>query len=71
MQAIFDRDYSCPDKFCPLDTPARHGQNFSGYLYAVVQTAILFFVVGLTVVNLLVDLSYAYLNPRVRARFEG
>ena len=25
--------YSCPDKFCPLDTPARHGQNFSGYLY--------------------------------------
>ena len=27
------RSYSCPDKFCPLDTPARHGQNFSGYLY--------------------------------------
>ena len=25
--------YSCADKFCPLDTPARHGQNFSGYLY--------------------------------------
>jgi hypothetical protein len=25
--------YSCPDKFCPLDTPARHGQNFSEYLY--------------------------------------
>ena len=27
--------YSSPDKFCPLDTPARHGQNFSGYLYAL------------------------------------
>ncbi|MFN8488064.1 MAG: ABC transporter permease [Caldilineaceae bacterium] len=36
--------------------------------YAVVQTAVLLFVVGLTVVNLLVDLGYAYLNPRVRAR---
>lgn len=39
--------------------------------YAVVQTAVLFFVVGLTAVNLLVDLSYAFLNPRVRAQFEG
>jgi peptide/nickel transport system permease protein len=37
--------------------------------YAVVQTAVLFFVVGLTLVNLLVDLGYAFLNPRVRARF--
>jgi len=36
--------------------------------YAVVQTAVLLFVVGLTLVNLLVDLGYAYLNPRVRAR---
>jgi len=37
--------------------------------YAVVQTAVLFFVVGLTVVNLLVDLGYAFLNPRIRSRF--
>lgn len=37
--------------------------------YAVVQTAVLLFVVGLTLVNLLVDLCYAYLNPRVRARW--
>jgi peptide/nickel transport system permease protein len=37
--------------------------------YAVVQTAVLFFVIGLTVVNLLVDLGYALLNPRVRTRF--
>ena len=36
--------------------------------YAVVQTAVLFFVVGLTVVNLLVDLGYAFLNPRIRSR---
>ena len=39
--------------------------------YAVVQTAVLFFVVGLTGVNLLVDLCYALLNPRVRARLAG
>lgn len=37
--------------------------------YAVVQTAVLFFVVGLTLVNLLVDLGYAFLNPRIRTRF--
>lgn len=32
--------------------------------YAVVQTSVLLFVVGLTFMNLLVDLSYAFLNPR-------
>jgi peptide/nickel transport system permease protein len=36
--------------------------------YAVVQTAVLFFAVGLTLVNLLVDLGYAALNPRVRGQ---
>ncbi len=39
--------------------------------YAVVQTAVLFFIVGLTLVNLLVDLCYAFLNPRIRATFAG
>jgi peptide/nickel transport system permease protein len=36
--------------------------------YAVVQTAVLFIAVGLTLVNLLVDLGYAALNPRVRGQ---
>ncbi len=39
--------------------------------YAVVQTAVLFFVVGLTVINLLVDLGYVFLNPRVRYNTSG
>ena len=39
--------------------------------YAVVQTSVLLFVVGLTVVNLLVDIGYAFLNPRVGARLRG
>lgn len=39
--------------------------------YAVVQTAVLLFVVGLTGVNLLVDIGYALLNPRVGARLRG
>ncbi|MFN8442917.1 MAG: ABC transporter permease [Caldilineaceae bacterium] len=39
--------------------------------YAVVQTSVLLFVVGLTLMNLLVDLSYAFLNPRVRASFRS
>lgn len=39
--------------------------------YAVVQTAVLFFVLGLTIINLLVDISYAYLNPRVRERLRS
>jgi peptide/nickel transport system permease protein len=34
--------------------------------YAVLQAGILFFVVVVVVVNLLVDLSYALLNPRIR-----
>ena len=33
IQLAYYPPYSCPDKFCRLDTPARHGQNFSGYLY--------------------------------------
>ncbi|HUG83914.1 MAG TPA: ABC transporter permease [Euzebya sp.] len=36
--------------------------------YAVLQTGILFFAVVIIVVNLLVDLSYAFLNPRIRYR---
>ena len=32
-RAVQEVYYRYPDKFCPLDTPARHGQNFSGYLY--------------------------------------
>jgi peptide/nickel transport system permease protein len=34
--------------------------------YAVLQAGILFFAVIVTVVNLLVDVSYAFLNPRIR-----
>jgi peptide/nickel transport system permease protein len=34
--------------------------------YAVVQGAILVGVFFVVVVNLLVDLTYAYLNPRIR-----
>jgi ABC-type dipeptide/oligopeptide/nickel transport system permease component len=34
--------------------------------YPVVQAAILFITAGFVVVNLLVDLSYAYLDPRIR-----
>ena len=36
--------------------------------YAVLQGGILFFVLVVTLVNLLVDLSYALLNPRIRLR---
>jgi peptide/nickel transport system permease protein len=36
--------------------------------YAVLQGGILFFAVLIVVVNLLVDLSYAFLNPRIRYR---
>ena len=36
--------------------------------YAVLQAGILFFVVVVVLVNLLVDLSYAFLNPRIRYR---
>lgn len=34
--------------------------------YAVLQAGILFFAVVVVVVNLLVDISYAFLNPRIR-----
>ena len=36
--------------------------------YAVLQGGVLFFAVLIVVVNLLVDLSYAFLNPRIRYR---
>lgn len=36
--------------------------------YAVLQAGILFFVVVVVLVNLLVDLSYAFLNPRIRCQ---
>jgi peptide/nickel transport system permease protein len=36
--------------------------------YAVLQGGILFFAVLVAVVNLLVDVSYAFLNPRIRLR---
>lgn len=36
--------------------------------YAVLQAGILFFAVIVTVANLLVDVSYAFLNPRIRYR---
>ena len=34
--------------------------------YAVLQAGILFFAMLIVVVNLLVDISYAFLNPRIR-----
>jgi peptide/nickel transport system permease protein len=34
--------------------------------YAVLQSGILFFAILIVVVNLLVDISYAFLNPRIR-----
>jgi ABC-type dipeptide/oligopeptide/nickel transport system permease component len=36
--------------------------------YAVLQGGILFFVLIVVLVNLLVDLSYGFLNPRIRIR---
>ena len=36
--------------------------------YAVLQGGILFFAVLIVIVNLLVDISYAFLNPRIRYR---
>ena len=36
--------------------------------YPIVQVAVLFITVGFITVNLLVDLSYAYLDPRIRYR---
>lgn len=37
--------------------------------YPLVQTAVLFIAVGLTLVNLVVDLGYGFLSPKVRAGF--
>jgi peptide/nickel transport system permease protein len=37
--------------------------------YPVVQAAVLFIALGLTLVNLLVDLCYGLLNPKVRAQY--
>lgn len=34
--------------------------------YSIIQTAILFITAGFIILNLLVDLSYAYLDPRIR-----
>jgi len=39
--------------------------------YPLVQGAVLFITVALTLVNLLVDLAYAALNPRIRASLQG
>jgi peptide/nickel transport system permease protein len=36
--------------------------------YPVVQVAVLLITAGFILVNLLVDLSYAYLDPRIRYR---
>jgi ABC-type dipeptide/oligopeptide/nickel transport system permease component len=36
--------------------------------YVVVQGGILFFALIVVLVNLLVDVSYAFLNPRIRYR---
>jgi len=37
--------------------------------YAVVQAAVLYIAVALTLANLLVDLTYALVNPRIRAQY--
>ncbi len=39
--------------------------------YPVVQASVLFIALGLVLVNLLVDILYGYLNPRVRPGFGG
>lgn len=39
--------------------------------YPVVQASVLFIAFGLVVINLLVDLCYGLLNPRVRAEYGG
>jgi ABC-type dipeptide/oligopeptide/nickel transport system permease component len=36
--------------------------------YAVLQNGILFFALLILIVNLLVDVSYAFINPRIRYR---
>ena len=37
--------------------------------YAVVQAAVLYIAVALTITNLIVDVLYALINPRIRARY--
>ena len=37
--------------------------------YPIVQTAVLFVTVGLVLVNLVVDLAYGWLNPRIRSSY--
>ena len=37
--------------------------------YAVVQAAVLYIAVALTLTNLLVDITYAFVNPRIRAQY--
>jgi peptide/nickel transport system permease protein len=39
--------------------------------YAVVQVAVLYIAIALTVTNLIVDVLYALINPRIRARYAG
>jgi peptide/nickel transport system permease protein len=39
--------------------------------YAVVQAAVLYIAFALTITNLIVDVLYALINPRIRARYAG
>ena len=39
--------------------------------YAVVQTLVLLFAVGVLLINLAVDLAYAWLDPRIRFHDAG
>ena len=37
--------------------------------YTVVQAAVLYIAVALTLTNLVVDITYALVNPRIRAQY--
>jgi peptide/nickel transport system permease protein len=39
--------------------------------YTVVQAAVLYIAIALTLTNLLVDIAYAFANPRIRAQYGG
>jgi peptide/nickel transport system permease protein len=39
--------------------------------YTVVQAAVLYIAVALTVTNLFVDITYTLVNPRIRAQFSA
>lgn len=39
--------------------------------YAVVQSSVIFLAIAFTLVMLLVDLAYAFIDPRIRAKFAG